>query len=154
MACTVHVARHGGGDLGATSLVRAGRVPVAGFAHGSLMGGAGACCARYHGRSVDEDQRKGSVCGFDGHKRVNGRKRHIFVDVLGIPLANPVGAANISDSVVGSTLLAGLPPLWPTIRTIIADADHESGKLVAQLQREVRSCGSSTIGSELSRSAG
>jgi putative transposase len=31
-------------------------------------------------------------------------------------------------------LLAGLAPLWPTIRTVIADAGHESGKLTRQLR--------------------
>jgi putative transposase len=92
--------------------------------------------ARYHGRSVREDQRKGGVRGFDGHKRIKGRKRHILVDVLGIPIANRVGAANISDPVAGSRLLAGLAPLWPTIRWIIADAGHESRKLAAQLRRD------------------
>ena len=32
--------------------------------------------------------------GLDGHKRVKGRKRHIAVDTLGIPLAVKVGDAN------------------------------------------------------------
>jgi hypothetical protein len=52
----------------------------------------------------------------------------VVVDVLGIPIANRVGAANISDPVAGSRLLAGLPQLWPTIRTIIADAGHEGDR--------------------------
>ncbi len=55
-----------------------------------------------------------------------------LVDVLGIPITDRVGAANISDPVAGSRLLAGLPRLWPTIGMIIADAGHESGKLAAQ----------------------
>jgi len=33
-------------------------------------------------------------------------------------------------------LLAGLAPLWPTIRTVIADAGHESCKLARQLRRD------------------
>jgi hypothetical protein len=90
--------------------------------------------ARYHGRSVGGDQQKVGVRGFDGHKRVKVRKRHTLVDVLSIPLANRAGAANVSDPVAGSRLLAGLPPLWPTICTIIADAGHESGRLAAQLR--------------------
>lgn len=40
----------------------------------------------------------------------------------------------MSDPVAGSRLLAGLAPLWPTLRTIIADAGHNSGKLAAQLR--------------------
>jgi len=32
--------------------------------------------------------------------------------------------------------LAGLAPLWPTIRMVIADAGHESRKLARQLRRD------------------
>jgi putative transposase len=67
---------------------------------------------------------------------VKGRKRHILVDVLGLPLANRVEPANMSDPVAGSRLLAGLAPLWPTIRTVIADAGHTSRKLAGQLRRD------------------
>jgi Transposase DDE domain len=63
---------------------------------------------------------------------VKGRKRHILVDVLGLPLGNRVEPANMSDPVAGSRLLAGLAPLWPTIRTVIADAGHTSRKLTGQ----------------------
>ena len=38
-----------------------------------------------------------STIGVDGHKRVNGRKRHILVDVLGLLLAVVVTAANLPD---------------------------------------------------------
>ena len=41
----------------------------------------------------------------------------------------------MSDRRAGRRLLAGLAPLWPTIRTIIADAGHESRKLARHLQR-------------------
>lgn len=36
--------------------------------------------------------------GVDGNKRVKGRKRHVMVDSLGIPLAVVVTAANVSDN--------------------------------------------------------
>src|SRR5512135_687397 len=75
---------------------------------------------RHHGWSVGQDERKGGVRGFDGRKRVKGRKRHILVDMLGLPLANRVEPANMSDPVAGARLLAGLASLWPTIRTVIA----------------------------------
>jgi putative transposase len=67
---------------------------------------------------------------------VKGRKRHILVDVLGIPITNRVEPASISDPVAGSRLLAGLAPLWPTIRTIITYAGHNSRKLTVQLRRD------------------
>ena len=34
--------------------------------------------------------------------------------------------------VAGARLLAGLAPLWPTIRTVIADAGHKSRKLAGR----------------------
>src|SRR5512132_3343364 len=98
---------------------------------------------RHHGWSVGQDERKGGVRGFDGHKQVKGRKRHILVDVLGLLLANRVEPANMSDPVAGSRLQAGLALLWPTIRTIIADAGHKSRKFAGQLRAMTGNCESS-----------
>src|SRR4030095_13584358 len=66
----------------------------------------------WNGQSVKTTER-GGVRGFDGHKRVKGRKRHILVDTLGLPIANRVGPANTSDRRAGARLLAGLSPLFP-----------------------------------------
>jgi putative transposase len=41
----------------------------------------------------------------------------------------------MSDRRAGARLVAGLSPLWPTIRTVIADAGHESRKLAAEIKR-------------------
>jgi hypothetical protein len=38
---------------------------------------------------------RGGVRGFDGHKRVNGRKRHLLVDTLGMMVARRVETANV-----------------------------------------------------------
>jgi putative transposase len=86
------------------------------------------------GQSVKTTER-GGVRGFDAHKRVKGRKRHILVDTLGLPIACRVEPANISDRRAGSLLLGGLGPLFPDIRTVIADAGHESRKLARQIMR-------------------
>jgi transposase len=59
---------------------------------------------------------------------------HILVDTLGLPIANMVEAANVSDRRTGARLLAGLAPLWPGIRTVIADAGHESRRLERELR--------------------
>ena len=75
------------------------------------------------------------VRGFDGHKRVKGRKRYLVVDTLGLPLANRVEPAGMSDRRGGARLVDGLSPLWPTIRTVIADGGHESRKLAAEIKR-------------------
>ncbi len=75
----------------------------------------------------------GGVRGFDGHKRVKGRKRYILVDTLGIPIACRVEPANMSDQRGAERLLGGLGPMFPGIRTIMADAGHQSRKLARQL---------------------
>ncbi|WP_179436241.1 IS5 family transposase [Streptomyces sp. Ag82_O1-15] len=46
--------------------------------------------------------------GFDGGKKVNGRKRHIVVDTLGLLLHVMVTAASVTDREAGQTLLARL----------------------------------------------
>jgi putative transposase len=40
---------------------------------------------------------QGADVGFDGNKKINGRKRHILVDTLGLIVAVVVPAANIDD---------------------------------------------------------
>jgi putative transposase len=40
------------------------------------------------GQSVKTTER-GGVRGFDRHKHVKGRKRHVLVDTLGLPITNP-----------------------------------------------------------------
>ena len=46
---------------------------------------------------------RGGTRGFDGHKRVKGRKRHLLVDTLGMVVARRVEAANVSARRVGGT---------------------------------------------------
>ena len=86
------------------------------------------------GQSVKTTER-GGVRGFDGHKRVKGRKRHVLVDTLGLPIANRVEPAGVSDRRAGERLLAGLAPLWPDIPTVMADAGHQSRRLARELER-------------------
>jgi putative transposase len=47
-----------------------------------------------------------------------------------------VEPANMSDRRAEARLLSGLSPLFPRIRTVIADAGHESRKLARELMRE------------------
>ena len=78
---------------------------------------------------------RGGARGFDAHKRVKGRKRHILVDTLGLLVANRVESADTSDRHAGALLLSGLSALFPRIRTVIADAGHESRKLARTLKQ-------------------
>ncbi len=56
-------------------------------------------------KTVEESAR---TSGFDGHKRVKGRKRHLLVDTLGIPISYDVTPANMHDTHGARRLLAGL----------------------------------------------
>ncbi|MFY4719740.1 IS5 family transposase [Streptomyces sp. LaBMicrA B280] len=67
--------------------------------------------------------------GFDGGKKVNGRKRHIVVDTLGLLLAVMVTAASVTDREAGQTVLAALRERHWRITLVWADGGY-TGKLV------------------------
>lgn len=60
--------------------------------------------------------------GVDGNKKIDGRKRHLAVDSLGLPWAIYVGAANESDAIAGFELLPQLKSKRLTL--ICADAAY------------------------------
>ena len=59
--------------------------------------------------------------GFDGHKKIKGRKRHLAVDVLGLPLAFFVSAANQTDGIAGIELFPQLDKISNRLELIRAD---------------------------------
>jgi putative transposase len=65
---------------------------------------------------------EGSI-GVDGHKRVNGRKRHILVDTLGLLLAVVVTAANLPDR-EGARQLARACSDYPRLVKIWVDGSY------------------------------
>lgn len=67
--------------------------------------------------------------GFDAGKKVNGRKRHIAVDTIGLLLAIVVTAASVQDRDGARPLLTQLHALCPSIALTWADAGY-AGKLV------------------------
>ncbi|MFH8703881.1 transposase [Streptomyces rubrogriseus] len=73
--------------------------------------------------------------GFDGGKKVNGRKRHIVVDTLGLLLVVVVTAASVTDREAGRTLLARLRERHWRITLVWADGGY-TGRLV-DLARDV-----------------
>ncbi|GAA4980833.1 IS5 family transposase [Kitasatospora paranensis] len=73
--------------------------------------------------------------GFDGGKKVNGRKRNIVVDTLGLLLAVMVTAASVTDREAGWTLLERLRERHWRITPVWADGGY-TGRLV-DLARDV-----------------
>ncbi|MFJ1758658.1 IS5 family transposase [Kitasatospora sp. NPDC088134] len=73
--------------------------------------------------------------GFDGGKKVNGRKRHIVVDTLGLLLVVVVTAASVTDREAGRTLLERLRERHWRITLVWADGGY-TGRLV-DLARDV-----------------
>lgn len=74
---------------------------------------------------IDTQSVKGShgeERGYDGFKKVRGRKRHIIVDSLGLIIAVEVQAANLADPVGGSRALRRIAPSYiKALETILAD---------------------------------
>lgn len=63
--------------------------------------------------------------GLDGNKKINGRKRQVMVDTLGLVWAVFVHAANLSDSVMGCRLFAQVKERLVRLKKILADAGYK-----------------------------
>jgi putative transposase len=67
----------------------------------------------------------GGPRGFDGGKRVMGRKRFILVDTLGLLLAVRVVRAHLSEVAGGQLLLAALVGRFPRLQTLLVDQGYQ-----------------------------
>lgn len=68
----------------------------------------------------------GGEHGFDGAKKVNGRKRHILVDTMGNLLKVVIHAAHIGEREGGKLLLKQVPEhLWQRLEKILADGGYD-----------------------------
>lgn len=71
--------------------------------------------------------------GFDGAKKVNGRKRHIVTDTLGLLLHVVIHDASIPDRSAARSILATVASLYTTIKIIFADQGY-TGTLIGYLK--------------------
>jgi transposase len=69
--------------------------------------------------------------GWDNAKKVNGRKRHIAVDTMGLVLAVVITAASVQDRDGARPLLWNLHRSCRKVRLVWADAGYTAGKLAA-----------------------
>src|SRR5215470_5400120 len=84
-------------------------------------------------QTVKSTEMGGSV-GYDGGKKIKGRKRHILVDTLGLLLAVVVTAANLDDGTYASLVLAKVQAeQYPRLKKIFADHKYNNKTLQAWL---------------------
>lgn len=85
-------------------------------------------------QSVRLGQKGGDEQGFDGHKKVKGRKRHIVVDVMGLVLGCYVSAANVADVKAAPAVLVWVLQMFQQIAKLLADQGYR-GRLGEQLEQ-------------------
>ena len=92
---------------------------------------------------IDSQSVKGSEMigrsrrGYDAGKKINGTKRHLAVDALGLLLTVLVTAASVQDRDAAKPLLWNLNKAFPTVKLTWADGGY-AGKLVAWAKTTVK----------------
>lgn len=74
--------------------------------------------------------------GFDGNKKVKGRKRHVLVDTLGLLLSIYTTPANTGDRWGAKACLGGKKYFLPRLRKIWADANYTGDDLAETCARD------------------
>lgn len=80
-------------------------------------------------QSVKTVEESAGVRGYNAHKCIKGRKRHLLVDTLGLPIASFVTPADVHDTLGARKLLAGLAYFVPRLKKIWADAAYRGKEL-------------------------
>ncbi len=78
----------------------------------------------------------GGAHGYDGAKKMNGRKRHVVVDTLGLLLAVVVTAGNVDDAVGAQEVVGKMKPeAFPRLKTIFGDNKYHNHEYYAWLDK-------------------
>lgn len=77
----------------------------------------------------------GGPRGYDAGKKINGRKRHIVTDTIGMMVGLVVHAANVQDRDGAPAVLASIRTTYPWLRHIFADGGYAGPKLRRALDR-------------------
>ena len=91
---------------------------------------------RRHRQPVGEDVGKGGPKGYDGAKKVKGRKRHIVTDTLGLLLAVRVHPADVQDRDGGFDVVASAKKKHPSLAHIFTDTAYE-GRCAERIRAEL-----------------
>jgi putative transposase len=77
----------------------------------------------------------GGVRGYDGAKKLKGRKRHVVVDTLGLLLAVVVTAAKVDDARGAQDVVGKLEPAaYPRLETLFGDNKYHNYEYYAWLE--------------------
>jgi putative transposase len=86
-------------------------------------------------QSVKTTEVGGDDRGYDGGKKIKGRKRHLLVDTLGLLVAVLITGANLDDGTAAPQLLAQISAQdFPRLQTIFGDNKYHNHALNAWLQ--------------------
>lgn len=86
-------------------------------------------------QSVKTTEMGGAERGYDGGKKVKGRKRHLLVDTLGLLLVVLITSAGLDDGVAAPQLLQLIEPKdFPRLETIFADNKYHNHVLHAWME--------------------
>ncbi|MCX2697398.1 IS5 family transposase [Brucella sp. YY2X] len=77
----------------------------------------------------------GGIRGFDAGKKINGRKRHIVVDTLGLMVGLVIHSAGIQDRDRAPDVLKTILKRWPWLRHMFADGGYAGPKLKGRLEK-------------------
>jgi putative transposase len=81
-------------------------------------------------QSVKTTEVGGKERGYDGGKKIKGRKRHLLVDTLGLLLAVVITSAQIDDGAAAVDLLTQVSPqAFPRLETIFGDSKYHNHAL-------------------------
>jgi putative transposase len=83
-------------------------------------------------------QYHGPERGFDGGKKIKGRKRHILTDTLGLIIAVMVTSAQRNDRDVARALLRQVRHRFERVQLVLADSGYRSKHLVRFSQQVLR----------------
>ncbi len=73
----------------------------------------------------------GGIRGYDGGKKIKGRKRHALVDTDGRALKLQAHAAGIQDRDGAGPRLRASRPRWPSVQPAFADAGYQGPRVAA-----------------------
>lgn len=90
----------------------------------------------HSGQSVGKNHGKRGIKGYDGAKKVKGRKRHIIIDTQGFVLGCYVGAASENDRDGVKMALDNMKKKYSNIKKMWADMGYQGKDLKTHIEEE------------------